>query len=109
MLLVSMGLLAGRAATAERTSPIRIGALTLAWGPTPQIIGLRDGLVALGYREHEQFAIGVRFTQGDLAALPLQRAISSRTEWTSFSSVAITTRHKRPSRRPPASRLSSPE
>jgi hypothetical protein len=67
MLLVSMGFLSGRAATAERTSPVRIGALTAAWGATPQIIGLRDGLVALGYREHKQFAIGVRFTQGDPA------------------------------------------
>ena len=32
--------------------------------------GLRDGLLALGYREGEQFVIGVRFTQGDIAALP---------------------------------------
>ena len=32
--------------------------------------GLRDGLMALGYREGEQFVIGIRFTQGDLAALP---------------------------------------
>ncbi len=34
------------------------------------MVGLRDGLLALGYREDEQFVIGVRFTQGDLAALP---------------------------------------
>jgi putative ABC transport system substrate-binding protein len=34
------------------------------------MVGLRDGLLALGYREDEQFAIGVRFTQGDLTALP---------------------------------------
>jgi len=33
------------------------------------MVGLRDGLVALGYREGEQFVIGVRFTQGDIAAL----------------------------------------
>jgi putative ABC transport system substrate-binding protein len=33
-------------------------------------VGLRDGLVELGYRENEQFVIGVRFTQGDLTALP---------------------------------------
>ena len=32
--------------------------------------GLRDGLLALGYREGEQFVIGVRFTQGNLALLP---------------------------------------
>jgi putative ABC transport system substrate-binding protein len=34
------------------------------------MIGLRDGLLTLGYREEEQFVIGVRFTQGDVAALP---------------------------------------
>jgi putative ABC transport system substrate-binding protein len=34
------------------------------------VVGLRDGLLALGYREPEQFVIGVRFTQGDVAALP---------------------------------------
>jgi hypothetical protein len=28
------------------------------------------GLVGLGYRDGEQFVIGVRFTQGDIAALP---------------------------------------
>ena len=32
--------------------------------------GLRDGLVERGYREGDQFEIGVRFTQGDIAALP---------------------------------------
>jgi len=32
--------------------------------------GLRDGLVALGYREREDFVIGVRFTQGNHALLP---------------------------------------
>jgi putative ABC transport system substrate-binding protein len=34
-------------------------------------VGLRDGLLELGYRENEQFVIGVRFTQGDMAALPV--------------------------------------
>jgi putative ABC transport system substrate-binding protein len=33
-------------------------------------VGLRDGLLALGYRENEHFVLGIRFTQGDLAALP---------------------------------------
>ena len=55
---------------AERTGPVKIGALTQSWGPTPQMVGLRDGLQALGYREGEQFVIGVRFTQGDVATLP---------------------------------------
>jgi putative ABC transport system substrate-binding protein len=55
---------------ADRTSPVRIAALTPSWGPTPQIVGLRDGLVELGYREDQDFVLGVRFTQGDIAALP---------------------------------------
>jgi len=48
---------------------VKIGALTNGWGPTPAMVGLRDGLIALNYREGEHFVIGVRFTQGDLGAL----------------------------------------
>jgi putative ABC transport system substrate-binding protein len=70
MLLVSSALRSGDAGAAERARPIRIGALTESWGPTPQIVGLREGLLALGYREPEQFVLGVRFTQGDQTALP---------------------------------------
>ena len=70
VLLVSSVLRGGPAHAAERTRPIRIGALTESWGPSQSIVGLRAGLLALGYREHEQFVLGVRFTQGDLAALP---------------------------------------
>lgn len=51
--------------------PFRIGALTTSWGPTPMIAGLRDGLLELGYRETEDFEIGVRFTRGDYSTLPL--------------------------------------
>ena len=51
-------------------APVRIGALTDSWGSTPHMAGLRDGLVALGYREREDFVIGVRFTQGQHARLP---------------------------------------
>ncbi len=69
-LLVSSPLLTGGASAGERVRPIQIGALTESWGITPQEVGLRDGLVALGYRENEQFVIGSRFTQGDSAALP---------------------------------------
>jgi putative ABC transport system substrate-binding protein len=69
--LVSRGQRTSGAGAVKRTQPFRIGALTDSWGPTPQMVGLRDGLLALGYREHEQFAIGVRFTQGDIAALPV--------------------------------------
>src|SRR6185436_15713423 len=46
------------------------GALSASWGPTRGIIGLREGLKALGYREDVDFVIGVRFTQGNQAELP---------------------------------------
>ena len=67
---MSGGLLTGSAGAEERTQPIKIGVLTASWGPTPATVGLRDGLLELGYRENEQFVLGVRFTQGDLTALP---------------------------------------
>ncbi|MBI3303093.1 MAG: ABC transporter substrate-binding protein [Deltaproteobacteria bacterium] len=70
VLLMSSGLLIGAAGAAERARPFLIGALTASWGPTPAVTGLRDGLRDLGYREGEQFVLGVRFTQGDLGALP---------------------------------------
>ena len=70
VLLVSTGLLTGSAGAEERAQPIKIGVLTSSWGPTPMTVGLRDGLLELGYRENEQFVLGVRFTQGDLTALP---------------------------------------
>jgi len=66
--LTTVGLM-GRAVGAPPTRLIKIGALTESWGPTPAIIGLRDGLQELGYRENEQFVIGVRFTQGNPAEL----------------------------------------
>jgi putative ABC transport system substrate-binding protein len=44
--------------------------LTESWGPTPAIIGLRDGLVELGYRENQDFVLGVRFTAGSAEELP---------------------------------------
>jgi putative tryptophan/tyrosine transport system substrate-binding protein len=69
-LLVGYGLLTGGVSAAEHSRPFRIGVLTERWGPTPAVVGLREGLLALGHREDEQFVIGVRFTQGDLAALP---------------------------------------
>ncbi len=57
----------GVAAGADR--PIRIGVLTEAWGPTPQTLGLRDGLRDLGYRDDLDFEIGVRFTRGSVSEL----------------------------------------
>src|SRR5262245_56650042 len=70
LFVVSHVLLIIGASAEERAQPIEIGVLTSAWGPTPETVGLRDGLVELGYRENEQFAIGVRFTKGNLAVLP---------------------------------------
>ncbi|HWO42019.1 MAG TPA: ABC transporter substrate-binding protein [Candidatus Eisenbacteria bacterium] len=67
LLVIAAGL--GRAATLERR-PVRIGALTDSWGPPPGVVGLRDGLQELGYEENKDFVIGVRFTQGSVAALP---------------------------------------
>lgn len=70
VLLLSSGWLTPGSSRAERGRPVRIGALTGSWGPTPGIVGLRDGLLALGYREDEDFFPGFRFTRGNLAELP---------------------------------------
>jgi putative ABC transport system substrate-binding protein len=59
-----------RAADAQSPRLVKIGALTESWGPTPAIVGLRDGLQGLGYRENQDFVIGVRFVQGNVAELP---------------------------------------
>jgi putative tryptophan/tyrosine transport system substrate-binding protein len=69
-MIVLQSLLVWELGAAERTQPIRIGALTDSWGPTPGVVGLRDGLKELGYRDNHDFVIGIRFTQGDIAALP---------------------------------------
>ena len=69
-LLVSSRLFIGRVGAEERAQPVKIGVLTSSWGPTPTVVGLRDGLLELGYRENEQFVLGIRFTQGDQTALP---------------------------------------
>lgn len=61
---------AGSVGAAAVGSPVRIGVLTDSWGPTPGVVGLRDALKELGYRENRDFVIGVRFTRGDIAALP---------------------------------------
>jgi len=70
LLLTGTALLVAEVIAAERDRPVQIGALTDSWGPTPGMVGLRDGLQELGYRENKDFVIGVRFTQGDISALP---------------------------------------
>ncbi len=67
-LIFTAGLL-GPGVEAQPVRVVKIGALTESWGPTPAIIGLRDGLQELGYRENQHFVIGVRFTQGNPADL----------------------------------------
>jgi len=70
VLVALQPLLICNVSAAERTKPILIGVLTDSWGPTPGVVGLRDGLKERGYRENQDFVIGVRFTQGDVTALP---------------------------------------
>lgn len=70
MLLTGSALFISDLGAAERSKPVRIGALTDAWGPTVGMVGLRDGLQELDYQENKDFVIGVRFTQGDISALP---------------------------------------
>jgi len=69
LILIVSSLFPGGSRDAEPAQLVRIGVLTPSWGPPPQVVGLRDGLQELGYREGEQFVIGVRFTQGDIKAL----------------------------------------
>jgi putative ABC transport system substrate-binding protein len=69
-IVLAAGELIGRDVVAEAARLVKIGALTESWGPTPAIVGMRDGLQELGYREDEDFTIGVRFTEGKPADLP---------------------------------------
>jgi putative ABC transport system substrate-binding protein len=66
--LAAVDLFSGNA-IAQKARLIKIGALTESWGPTPAMVGLRDGLQQLGHRENQDFAIGVRFTEGKAADL----------------------------------------
>lgn len=70
LVLAINGLLWSSADATERTRPLQIAALTASWGPTPMIVGMRDGLLGFGYRENDDFFLGVRFTQGNIKALP---------------------------------------
>lgn len=68
LLALGGGLLAREVRAQSR--PVKIGALTESWGPTPALVGLRDGLQELGYGEDKDFTIGIRFTEGKSAELP---------------------------------------
>jgi len=71
-LLIALGvaLSAPAPARGQRGTPVKIGVLSASWGPTRAVVGLREGLRALGYRENADFVIGVRFTQGSTTELP---------------------------------------
>ena len=70
LVVLGMALAAPSAGEAQRKAPVKLGVLSTSWGPTTGVIGLRDGLQALGYRENTDFVIGVRFTQGDAGEIP---------------------------------------
>ena len=72
VLALALAVAGPRAPASDAQAPrlVRIGVLTESWGPTPPIIGFRDGLHELGYREDQHFVLGIRFTQGNVAELP---------------------------------------
>jgi putative ABC transport system substrate-binding protein len=70
LMAVGIGLASSSASHAERSRPIRIGALTDSWGATPHTVGLRDGLIELGYQQDQDFVLGIRFTKGNRDLLP---------------------------------------
>lgn len=63
--LLVVALLVLSAATAHGQRLVRIGVLSEGFGPTPWMVGLREGLSELGYRERRDFVLGIRFTRGD--------------------------------------------
>ena len=71
LLIAAVAVLTGvGAGHAQRSRLVKLGVLSASWGPTRPVVGLREGLQALGYREDVDFVIGLRFTQGNQAELP---------------------------------------
>src|SRR5690349_16912343 len=70
LVILSVSLALTTQATGQAKRLVKIGALTDSWGPTTGIVGFRNGLQELGYRENEDFVLGVRFTQGSATELP---------------------------------------
>jgi ABC-type uncharacterized transport system substrate-binding protein len=68
-IIVLVAMLASTKATGTETlansGPIAIGMLAHLWGPTEDMLGVRDGLAELGLRQDEQVALGVRYAAGD--------------------------------------------
>ena len=98
LLLTWGGLPVGVAQAARLNLPVKIGVLTLSWGTTPATEGLREGLVALGYRDNVDFVIGVRFTQGNTRALiPAAKALAVDADIIFTTDTAITVKAARTS------------
>lgn len=53
----------------SRSRPVRLGALSLAWGWPPELVALFQTLVGSGYRVGDDFVVAVWFTEGDPTAL----------------------------------------
>ena len=62
--------LSANVAAREFERPIKIGVLSPYWENTQALMGLREGLEILGYRENIDYVLGIRFTSGDIAGLP---------------------------------------
>jgi putative ABC transport system substrate-binding protein len=63
------GFVASGAGAAERPAPARIGVLSLSTEQPPTAAGLRAGLSALGYQEHQHLVFDVRFAGADAGTL----------------------------------------
>lgn len=78
LLAIAIHTPASGANLAQRRGPIAIGMLAYLWAPTEDMLGLRDGLTALGYRQDVDMALGVRFAEGRADQLePIVRQLLS--------------------------------
>jgi len=78
LLILAVHVPASHANPMQRHGPVAIGMLALLWAPTGDMLGLRDGLVALGYQPDVDMALGVRFAAGRTDQLePILRQLLS--------------------------------
>jgi putative ABC transport system substrate-binding protein len=78
LLILAVYAPAGRANPMPRHGPVAIGMLGALWAPTGDMLGVRDGLVALGYQADIDIALGVRFAAGRTDQLePIVRQLLS--------------------------------
>ena len=78
LLILAVHAPAGLANPMPRNGPVAIGMLGTLWAPTGDMLGVRDGLVALGYQSDVDVAFGVRFAAGRTDQLePILRQLLS--------------------------------